>query len=83
MLLAATPARAGFNTQPPEGGWVSGTLWPRRPDGFNTQPPEGGWPTEFISRIIITSFNTQPPEGGWISFGTWLVERLAFQHTAA
>ena len=35
----------GFNTQPPEGGWLMyeimgfGIYKP----GFNTQPPEGGW----------------------------------------
>ena len=33
----------GFNTQPPEGGWLSDFqaaffIW-----SFNTQPPEGGW----------------------------------------
>ena len=33
----------GFNTQPPEGGWVvlPAVLFPYR--CFNTQPPEGGW----------------------------------------
>ena len=33
----------GFNTQPPEGGWLPFI----KEDGviscFNTQPPEGGW----------------------------------------
>ena len=32
-----------FNTQPPEGGWMT-YYETSRPDwGFNTQPPEGGW----------------------------------------
>ena len=35
----------GFNTQPPEGGWVavSAMSAPVMAIGFNTQPPEGGW----------------------------------------
>ena len=33
----------GFNTQPPEGGWLPERVVSSRPAGFNTQPPEGGW----------------------------------------
>ena len=33
----------GFNTQPPEGGWIKPHQWWRQQWGFNTQPPEGGW----------------------------------------
>ena len=33
----------GFNTQPPEGGWLRFRLQFLRVGGFNTQPPEGGW----------------------------------------
>ena len=40
----------GFNTQPPEGGWVLPqrrcACWCR----FNTQPPEGGWQSVQQSR---------------------------------
>ena len=32
-----------FNTQPPEGGWISAETSPAVANGFNTQPPEGGW----------------------------------------
>ena len=32
-----------FNTQPPEGGWLSVEQGVDRYVGFNTQPPEGGW----------------------------------------
>ena len=55
-----------FNTQPPEGGWISFQcllfVWPlfqhtaaRRRLGLNMHylPPK-------------LSFNTQPPEGGWV-----------------
>ncbi len=34
----------GFNTQPPEGGWVTCGCLIFKNAGFNTQPPEGGWP---------------------------------------
>ena len=34
---------AGFNTQPPEGGWGGSLHRQSRGTGFNTQPPEGGW----------------------------------------
>ena len=33
----------GFNTQPPEGGWVPMAAIAAVTYGFNTQPPEGGW----------------------------------------
>ena len=32
-----------FNTQPPEGGWPTGSKPYWRFPCFNTQPPEGGW----------------------------------------
>ena len=57
----------GFNTQPPEGGWLllRPLLHPRWPC-FNTQPPEGGWLWNTLrERQSTKSFNTQPPEGGW------------------
>ena len=34
---------AGFNTQPPEGGWASFRMKQIKSNSFNTQPPEGGW----------------------------------------
>ena len=38
-----TSSRAGFNTQPPEGGWICVPIPHGRSHSFNTQPPEGGW----------------------------------------
>ena len=35
--------RAGFNTQPPEGGWRAAQRQRNALACFNTQPPEGGW----------------------------------------
>ena len=33
----------GFNTQPPEGGWMIPRIRIFMFACFNTQPPEGGW----------------------------------------
>ena len=57
---------AGFNTQPPEGGWDNHLQQSRRMAGFNTQPPEGGWLVIDLAPFFYHCFNTQPPEGGWI-----------------
>ncbi len=40
---SAACLHAGFNTQPPEGGWSWLLLCLGYYDCFNTQPPEGGW----------------------------------------
>ena len=34
---------ACFNSQPPEGGWVSAVRPSESAIRFNSQPPEGGW----------------------------------------
>ena len=75
--------RVGFNTQPPEGGWLHQQSQDSDRSSFNTQPPEGGWMASALRSSTSSCFNTQPPEGGWfitkissVSFG-W------FQHTAA
>mgnify|MGYP003356449763 CR=1 FL=1 len=34
---------AGFNTQPPKGGWNVVDTIQKLAFGFNTQPPKGGW----------------------------------------
>ena len=73
----------GFNTQPPEGGWISIAKEHYQIKRFNTQPPEGGWQLEYPVACISGGFNTQPPEGGWgrEQDAVTLVQR--FQHTAA
>ena len=45
---------SGFNTQPPEGGWVGHQSNMRYDCRFNTQPPEGGW-LFFPSIVIMAS----------------------------
>ena len=56
---------AGFNTQPPEGGWVACCRFLQFLRCFNTQPPEGGWLLYLQRQNPLFGFNTQPPEGGW------------------
>ena len=55
----------GFNTQPPEGGWLIRRLMGMLRWRFNTQPPEGGWGFSGGDEAGCNGFNTQPPEGGW------------------
>ena len=42
----------GFNTQPPEGGWIGYTPANLKALSFNTQPPEGGW-ANANKRVVI------------------------------
>ena len=37
------PATFGFNSQPPEGGWINHPISIKVCASFNSQPPEGGW----------------------------------------
>ena len=53
-----------FNTQPPEGGWLSSRSSLPFHTRFNTQPPEGGCCQAWFAPYRCACFNTQPPEGG-------------------
>ena len=77
------PTTAGFNTQPPEGGWPDGKIERRNRQRFNTQPPEGGWAWTTRSPKPTVCFNTQPPEGGWPNPHFHETPINKFQHTAA
>ena len=73
-----------FNTQPPEGGWLSRVKPYPLCGGFNTQPPEGGWISTVPRLRRRRCFNTQPPEGGWHPPQPRSRTMTAmFQHTAA
>ena len=72
-----------FNTQPPEGGWISNISRPHPLNGFNTQPPEGGWEWILFIWHAEHGFNTQPPEGGWWPKNPNRSPFMTFQHTAA
>ena len=74
----------GFNTQPPEGGWVRSSspsslshlfqhTAARRRLGPNIRHPTSPPPC----------FNTQPPEGGWYGLVLPVDHDIWFQHTAA
>ena len=56
----------GFNTQPPEGGWIK----PFANFGFYSVFQHTAARRRLVSyNVIIRNrrcFNTQPPEGGWI-----------------
>ena len=55
----------GFNTQPPEGGWVERATRCSTVTGFNTQPPEGGWTAEEIVRQLkAVSTHSRPKAAG-------------------
>ena len=47
----------GFNTQPPEGGWMFPLALCLVGYGFNTQPPEGGW-REKLQKWVICIVST-------------------------
>ena len=64
---AAIPITS-FNTQPPEGGWLTPPLLKARITEVSThsRPKAAGFIIWTFIRLII-GFNTQPPEGGWPS----------------
>ena len=47
---------SGFNTQPPEGGWIQASQSNRLASCFNTQPPEGGWVIKSVVFAISHTF---------------------------
>ena len=57
LVLLSSPKRpsAGFNSQPPEGGWQNQPAEQNQLFGFNSQPPEGGW---FCINFVNTSSGT-------------------------
>ena len=56
---------AGFNTQPPEGGWREKLQkWVICIVSTHSRPKAAGL-AYFVSAMMVFSFNTQPPEGGW------------------
>ena len=64
----------GFNTQPPEGGWLLNHRISRRDIRVSTHSrPKAAGPSISTIRRRLYCFNTQPPEGGWffIGLGRW------------
>ena len=60
----------GFNTQPPEGGWVRFADRLTATGRFNTQPPEGGWlqAVFLFSGAINVSTHSRPKAAGSVLF---------------
>ena len=73
----------GFNTQPPEGGWIGLRREVDFRDGFNTQPPEGGWSdVEILESIFSVSTHSRPKAAGCKCARAKSITK-SFQHTAA
>ena len=55
MSIIYNPLKGnGFNTQPPEGGWLGKTPEIAGTASFNTQPPEGGWlPALETAKVLL------------------------------
>ena len=73
---------SGFNTQPPEGGWIPDEPYKGKTIRFNTQPPEGGWGFAKCTKAR----NAVSTHSRLKAAGKRSVEqnrRLWFQHTAA
>ena len=49
-MQTVRPILTGFNSQPPEGGWLGFLLQFFDVHSFNSQPPEGGW----VSASVLT-----------------------------
>ena len=56
MVLKYGSVCSGFNTQPPEGGWLTRLVKNLWRFGFNTQPPEGGWSSARIGPYGVSGF---------------------------
>ena len=74
-----------FNTQPPEGGWLShenGQLEHELKFQHTAARRRLGCLLDTACNMR-DCFNTQPPEGGWIVLPSSIVQGNWFQHTAA
>ena len=60
----------GFNTQPPEGGWITRFRLLAALPSFNTQPPEGGWGVDTVKsqEAIKVSTHSRPKAAGCLVF---------------
>ena len=74
---------AGFNTQPPEGGWAGATGQVTGISCFNTQPPEGGWFPLYYSIVATSKVSTHSRPKAAGTTQTAANKQLLFQHTAA
>ena len=69
MDLANFSAFTGFNTQPPEGGWVFFPIRTAIPSSFQHTAARRRLEHLVVAVAVgLDRFNTQPPEGGWQIF---------------
>ena len=55
----------GFNSQPPEGGWLRSCTPLTSVMLFQLTAARRRLVTEHSAKVLQSSFNSQPPEGGW------------------
>ena len=66
-LAAAAATRTRFNTQPPEGGWLSLLQTRRNILRFQHTAARRRLVSDgYVQAFCHERFNTQPPEGGWV-----------------
>ena len=67
MMWMKLQSTAGFNTQPPEGGWRKPTHRAFRFGFVSTHSRlKAAGLVVLLMRFRVSGFNTQPPEGGWV-----------------
>ena len=73
-----------FNTQPPEGGWMTFSNKFISSNGVSTRSrPKAAGIDGWTKENPHLGFNTQPPEGGWRYIPLTNKELTRFQHAAA
>ena len=75
--------RSGFNTQPPEGGWIQPHIARHAARRFNTQPPEGGWASNRKVSDDCLWFQHTAARRRLGRLPKRLLKSTKFQHTAA
>ena len=81
--IKTAAAFIGFNTQPPEGGWMGITGRFVVIGGFNTQPPEGGWAVLFFGACKRAVSTHSRPKAAGTNWRRLSLSAMWFQHTAA
>ena len=78
-MAAAPSAQTGFNTQPPEGGWLACGCISGCPHEFqHTAARRRLAIQDCHHRQYLSRFNTQPPEGGWQQLGNHALPVICF-----
>ena len=74
----------GFNTQPPEGGWLFHHMSSQHKKQFQHTAARRRLGCRSCNPCFFRyGFNTQPPEGGWVKSLCHYALIQLFQHTAA